>query len=65
MLYFGLKTHKAGVNMIGRLNGKLVEKQPPQIVIDVGGVGYEVDVSMPDFLHPAAFGLSLCSFSPN
>ena len=35
--------------MIGRLNGKLVEKQPPQIVIDVGGVGYEVDVSMQTF----------------
>ena len=35
--------------MISRLTGKLVEKQPPQIVIDVGGVGYEVDVSMQTF----------------
>ena len=35
--------------MIGRLNDKMVEKQPPQIVIDVGGVGYEVDVSMQTF----------------
>lgn len=35
--------------MIGRLTGKLVEKQPPQIVIDVNGVGYEVDVSMQTF----------------
>ena len=32
--------------MISRLTGKLVEKHPPQIVIDVNGVGYEVDVSM-------------------
>ena len=35
--------------MIGRLNGKLVEKQPPHIVLAVGGVGYEVDVSMQTF----------------
>ncbi len=35
--------------MISRLSGKLVEKAPPQIVIDVNGVGYEVDVSMQTF----------------
>lgn len=35
--------------MISRLNGRLVEKAPPQIVIDVNGVGYEVDVSMQTF----------------
>lgn len=35
--------------MIGRLSGRLVEKHPPQIVIDAGGVGYEVDVSMQTF----------------
>jgi holliday junction DNA helicase RuvA len=32
--------------MIGRLSGTLVAKHPPQIVIDVAGVGYEVDVPM-------------------
>ena len=32
--------------MIGRLHGKLLEKNPPQILIDVSGVGYEVDVPM-------------------
>ncbi|WP_137935994.1 Holliday junction branch migration protein RuvA [Chitinivorax sp. B] len=35
--------------MIGRLNGVLAEKQPPQIVVDVNGVGYEVDVPMSTF----------------
>ncbi|WP_107879796.1 Holliday junction branch migration protein RuvA [Neisseria animaloris] len=35
--------------MISRLTGKLIEKTPPQIVIDVSGVGYEVDVSMQTF----------------
>ena len=30
--------------MIGRITGILVEKRPPQIVVDVGGVGYELDV---------------------
>ena len=32
--------------MIGRLNGKLVEKQPPNIVIECFGVGYEVEAPM-------------------
>ena len=32
--------------MIGRISGKLVSKHPPQIVIDVHGVGYELDVPM-------------------
>lgn len=32
--------------MIGRLNGYLLEKQPPWIVIDVQGVGYELETSM-------------------
>ncbi len=35
--------------MISKLSGQLIEKHPPQIVIDVGGVGYEVDVSMQTF----------------
>lgn len=32
--------------MIGRLRGTLIEKQPPLIVLDVQGVGYEVEASM-------------------
>lgn len=42
--------------MIGRLTGTLVEKHPPQIVVDVGGVGYEVDVSMTTFYNLPALG---------
>lgn len=37
--------------MIGRLTGLLLEKNPPQIVLDVQGVGYEVDVPMSTFYN--------------
>ena len=42
--------------MIGRLSGTLAAKQPPQIVIDVNGVGYEVDVPMSTFYALPATG---------
>lgn len=37
--------------MIGRLHGILLEKQPPSILIDVQGVGYELEASMSTFYH--------------
>jgi len=37
--------------MIGRITGILAEKNPPQLVIDVQGVGYEVDVPMSTFYN--------------
>ena len=45
--------------MIGRLSGKLLAKQPPQILIDVAGVGYEVDVPMSTFCKLPAEGESV------
>jgi len=35
--------------MIGRLHGILLEKQPPQLVLDAGGVGYEISAPMTTF----------------
>lgn len=37
--------------MIGKLTGTLLEKNPPQILIDCHGVGYEVDVPMSTFYN--------------
>ncbi|MDT7834261.1 Holliday junction branch migration protein RuvA [Aquabacterium sp. OR-4] len=42
--------------MIGRLSGTLAEKAPPQVLIDVNGVGYEVDVPMSSFYNLPPLG---------
>ena len=42
--------------MIGRLTGKLVAKHPPQILVDVQGVGYELDVPMSTLYQLPATG---------
>jgi Holliday junction DNA helicase RuvA len=49
--------------MIGRIHGKLVEKHPPQIVVDVGGVGYEVDVPMSTFYNRPATGAEISLYT--
>ena len=42
--------------MIGFLRGQLVAKQPPTVLIDVNGVGYDVDVPMSTFFQLPALG---------
>jgi Holliday junction DNA helicase RuvA len=42
--------------MIGRLTGTLAEKAPPLVLVDVHGVGYEVDVPMSTFYQLPAIG---------
>lgn len=42
--------------MIGRLSGILLEKNPPQLIVDCHGVGYEVDVPMSTFYNLPALG---------
>ena len=45
--------------MITHLTGKLAEKHPPQITIDVNGVGYELEVSMQTFYQLPNIGESI------
>ena len=42
--------------MIGRLSGTLLEKNPPEVLLDCHGVGYEVQVSMGTFYNLPALG---------
>jgi holliday junction DNA helicase RuvA len=42
--------------MIGRLHGVLLSKHPPQILVDVNGIGYEVEAPMSTFFHLPAVG---------
>ena len=49
--------------MIGRLSGTLVEKNPPQILLDVQGVAYEVDVPMSTFYNLANVGDKVTLFT--
>ncbi len=45
--------------MIGRIHGKIIEKQPPQLLIDVQGVGYEIDAPMSTFYQLPNMGESV------
>lgn len=49
--------------MIGRLSGRLAAKQPPQVLVDVGGVAYELDVPMSTFYNLPATGESVSLYT--
>lgn len=42
--------------MIGRLRGTLIQRQPPVMLVECGGVGYEVEAPLPTFLDLPATG---------
>jgi holliday junction DNA helicase RuvA len=46
----------ARLSMIGKLTGTLLEKNPPQVLVDCHGVGYEVQVPMSTFYNLPALG---------
>jgi len=46
----------SGKAMIGRLTGTLSDKNPPQVLVDCHGVGYEVDVPMSTFYNLPGLG---------
>ena len=45
--------------MIGRLNGLLLEKTPPHVLVDCNGVGYEVEVPMSTFYNLPDIGAKI------
>jgi holliday junction DNA helicase RuvA len=49
--------------MIGRLKGTLVHKQPPWLMIDVGGVGYELEAPMSTFYDLPDVGREVVLFT--
>jgi Holliday junction DNA helicase RuvA len=59
-LFFGNgNTAAPPLLMIAHLRGRLLAKHPNQVVVDTGGVGYEVAISVPTFSHLPAVGSEL------
>ena len=51
------------LDMIGQLHGIIREKQPPQLLLDVNGVGYEIDAPMSTFYRLPEVGQSITLFT--
>ncbi len=49
--------------MIGRISGILIEKKAPQLLVDVQGIGYEVDAPMSTFYHLPETGNNITLFT--
>ena len=49
--------------MIGRISGKLLRRHPPQVIVDVQGIGYEIDVPMSTFYQLPATGSDVTLFT--
>ncbi|MGZ8289831.1 MAG: Holliday junction branch migration protein RuvA [Telluria sp.] len=49
--------------MIGRISGILLEKNPPQLLVDCNGVGYEVDVPMSTYYNLPGIGEKVTLFT--
>jgi len=49
--------------MIGRISGTLLEKNPPQVLVDANGVGYEIDVPMSTFYILPRIGEKVALFT--
>jgi holliday junction DNA helicase RuvA len=52
----GTRYSTLATNMIAHLRGKLLAKHPNQVVVETGGVGYEVNISVPTFSELPASG---------
>ena len=57
--YGGLPHEARTIGMIGRITGLLLEKIPPLVLVDVRGVGYEIDVPMSTFYNLPAIGTEI------
>ena len=49
--------------MIGRIQGILLQKNPPQLLVDCQGVGYEIDVPKSTFYNLPAVGEKVTLFT--
>jgi holliday junction DNA helicase RuvA len=49
--------------MIGRISGQVLKVQPPQVLVDVSGIGYEIDLPIPDCTSLPAVGANIIIYT--